>query len=130
MARKLKLYLDTSVLNYLFADHLPFEKKTTERLLPKRTHLLEVVVDYNLIPLDVTEEIEKLARVYIKAGAMNPQHKNDAFHIATATVFELEALVSWNMDHIVRLKTKEAVDKVNGKLGYPLIYICTPQEVV
>ena len=152
---KSELYLETSVINYLFADHLPLEKKITERLFdsinrgenegyisdlvidevlaapePKRTQLAEIVFGGTLHNLKVTEKTEKLAYQYIKAGAMTEKHKNDASHIAIATANNIEAIVSRNMDQIVRLSTKEVVDKVNEKLGYKPIYICTPREVI
>lgn len=152
---KSELYLETSVINYLFANHLPLEKRVTEKLFesikrgknkgyvsdlviseisaapePKRTQLLRVVFEEGLHSLPITEESERLSLDYIKAGAMSEKHKNDASHIAIATINHLEAIVSWNMDQIVRLSTKEVVDKVNEKLGYKPIYICTPREVV
>jgi hypothetical protein len=42
----------------------------------------------------------------------------------------MDALVSWNMSHIVKLKTKIMVNEINKKSGYPEIYICTPEEVL
>jgi len=147
---KSKLYLETSVINYLFADHLPLEKKVTKKLFesisrgkhegyiselvvdevlvapePKRSQMLEIIFSGFLQSLLVTEETEKLAHQY-----MTEKHKNDASHIAIATANGLEAIVSWNMDQIVRLSTKETVDRVNQKFGYKPIYICTPREVI
>ncbi|MEK7846508.1 MAG: hypothetical protein AAB257_06050, partial [Nitrospinota bacterium] len=88
--RKLKLYLDTSVLNFLFADDVPEFKKITEEFfeivkigkrfevyisdvvineitktndIKKRNSLLSIIEDYHLIrlPNDKDVEISKLA---------------------------------------------------------------------
>jgi len=42
----------------------------------------------------------------------------------------MDVLVSWNMEHIVKLKTVVEVNKLNKKLGYKIILIYTPEEVV
>jgi hypothetical protein len=41
----------------------------------------------------------------------------------------MEVLVSWNMEHIVKLKTIVGVNKINKQEGYSLILINTPEEV-
>lgn len=42
----------------------------------------------------------------------------------------IEAIVSWNFEHIVKLKTRVMVNGVNRLLGYHEIEICSPEEVV
>ena len=42
----------------------------------------------------------------------------------------MEVLVSWNMEHIVKLKTIVGVNKVNKESGYASILIITPEEVL
>jgi len=85
--RKLKLYLDTSVLNFYYADDSPEEKIITRELFreiksesyiafitstvleeiskaseQKQKPLLSLIEEYNLTPLEIDEEIENLAR--------------------------------------------------------------------
>lgn len=55
--------------------------------------------------------------------------RNDARHIALATVADLDALVSWNFRDMVNLKKKSIVHSVNAKFGYRLIDIISPLEV-
>jgi hypothetical protein len=51
----------------------------------------------------------ELAHKYIAEGAL-PQNKlEDAVHAATATVFEMDALISWNLKHLSNLKKMEMV---------------------
>lgn len=43
---------------------------------------------------------------------------------------DLDVIVSWNFEHIVKLKTKKAVTGINLLMGYREIEIYSPQEVI
>jgi len=51
-------------------------------------------------------------------------------YIATATINRADVLVSWNFKHIVNLERIHRYNAVNLKLGYPMIEIRTPTEVL
>jgi len=53
-----------------------------------------------------------------------------ALHIAMAVINGIEAIISWNFEHIVKLKTRIMVNGINRLLGYHEIEICSPEEVV
>ena len=67
---------------------------------------------------------------YIKEGIIPVKYQDDAFHIAIATVNNMDAILSWNFQHIVKLKTKREVVGINLIMGYRPIDIYTPWEVV
>lgn len=71
----------------------------------------------------------RLAEAYIAARLVKPSKRNDARHIALATVADLDAIVSWNFRDMVNLKKKNIVHSVNAKFGYRLIDIVSPLEV-
>ena len=58
------------------------------------------------------------------------KHRDDTYHIATATVNNMDAILSWNFQHIVKMKTKREVVGINLIEGYKPIDIYTPGEVV
>ena len=72
------------------------------------------------------EEVEILARAYVSRGIIPVKHIEDAIHIAIATVFSIDVLVSLNFKHIVKLKTKREVNVVNVLLGYNQLEIVEP----
>lgn len=72
------------------------------------------------------EEVEALAQEYVSRGIIPVNHIEDATHIAVATVFSVDVLVSWNFRHIVKLKTKREVNVVNVLLGYNQLEIVEP----
>jgi predicted nucleic acid-binding protein len=74
--------------------------------------------------------LAELAKEYIAAGVIGPAHLEDAQHIALATVTRVDALVSWNFKHIVNLDRVRGYNAVNFRLGYILLEIRTPQEVL
>ena len=154
--RKLKVYLETTVWNYLFADEIPDKKDKTIELFnmikeqefeifisdiviqelaetrqdEKRVDMLNKVREY--MPTELSNSLESitLAEQYIGRGIIPARYRNDAFHIAIAVVEDLDVVVSWNMSHIVRLKTKIEVNGLNKLNGYKEIEFCTPEEVI
>lgn len=54
----------------------------------------------------------------------------DCQHIAIATVEKVDVILSWNFKHIVNLEKIHGFNAVNLMLGYPLVEIRTPREVI
>ena len=154
--KKLKLYLETSVWNFLFADDAPEKMEITKQFFKKveegdytifiselalveinrtrderkRELLLESIVRYNPIEVVRSEEVYELAAKYINAKIIPDRYEEDAVHIAYGVINDLDVIVSWNMQHIVRLKTKLGVNGINKLEGYKEIEICTPEELL
>jgi predicted nucleic acid-binding protein len=149
----LKVYFETSVFNFVFADDSLVEKDITLKLFNKikdyEAYISEIVIReisrapefkkkqlFNLInkyefkELEFDRESEELAKWYIKEGVIPEKYEEDALHIAIASVNNLDVLISWNFSHIVKLKTKMRVAGIIRMLGYKEIEIVFPWEVV
>lgn len=72
----------------------------------------------------------QLAQTYCDRKIVPSDFKADAFHIAIATLWKADALVSYNFQHIVNLEIMVAVNKVNKELNLNEIFLCQPQEVI
>ena len=81
-----------------------------------------------LLPL--TAEIERIASEYIGHGAVPEGYPEDAYHIAIATINEVDYLLSWNFKHIVNYDKIKLFNSINLRLGYPMIEIRSPKEFV
>ncbi len=153
--RKLKLYLDTSVWNFFFADDAPRERDVTKDFFDliqrgyyevyisevvldeirdapetKKNQLLGLVEKCNPIELEVTSEVKDLAVKYIEKKIVPEKKENDALHVAIAAVNEVDALVSWNYHHLANLRKAELFNGANLEEGYlKRIEIVTPMEV-
>ncbi|KKM06867.1 hypothetical protein LCGC14_1739670 [marine sediment metagenome] len=71
-----------------------------------------------------------MAQNYIDDGVMTSKHIVDAQHIAIASVERVDVLVSWNFQQIVNLNRIRAFNSVNLKLGYSILEIRSPREVI
>jgi hypothetical protein len=96
----------------------------------KREKMKALVSGYGVVILPITEEIERLAALYVQEKAISPAWATDAAHIATATYNGLDFIVSLNFTHIVRPWTIEKVRMVNMREKYQAIGIYKPTEVL
>ena len=96
----------------------------------KREKMKNLISDYGVVILPVTEEIERLSALYIQERAITDAWAMDAAHIATATYNGLDFIVSLNFTQIVRPWTIERVRLVNMREKYQAIGIYKPLEVL
>ena len=151
---KLCLYLETTVFNYYFDANRDGHKDTvrlfeaigageyegyasgyvTDELRrtqePKRGNMLALIEKYGIKVLDYDTRVVNLAELYIENGVIPATHRLDSSHIAMATVYALDCIVSYNFAHINRAKTKIFATRVNRETGYSGIVICTSKEVL
>jgi predicted nucleic acid-binding protein len=150
-----KIYLETSIFNFVFADDAPDKKADTLKLFeeikkgkwkaytsdysvdelnraqePRRSKMRNVISQFNVEVLPYGIEIEKLADTYIAEKMIPQKYAEDALHIATASVHGLDVIVSWNFKHIVKVKTITLTESINLKFGYKRILINSPTEVI
>ena len=91
---------------------------------------LSSLPDSNVENVFLTEETETLAQSYIDDEVVSAKHMADAHHIAIASLERVDVVVSWNFQHIVNLDRIRAFNSVNLKLGYPILEIRSPREVI
>jgi predicted nucleic acid-binding protein len=150
----MKLYIETTVPNFLFADDAPEKKAATEKFfkwlkispdelylselvlaelsrapLPLRAKLLDAAARVDAIVLPITAEAEGLASRYIADGAIPARYRDDAVHVAIAVLNKLDVVVTWNMKHLANVRRIEAINRTNLIMGLGPIRIHTPEEV-
>jgi hypothetical protein len=64
-----------------------------------------------------------LANEFIQFGAIPKSEAEDAWHIAIATVNQIESLVSWNFKHIVNINPIRKIHQINLRHGFQAIEI-------
>lgn len=149
------LYLDTSVLNFFFEDKDLEKANSTRELFReirngkfnayiselvlreigktrglKRERLLSLINTYKIPWLEVTPECMELTEKYMGRKIFPSKYRDDGLHIAIATVHQIDVVVSWNLRHMVKLRTRREVKAINIVEGYKEIEICTPMEVI
>ncbi len=148
---KQRIYIDTSVVGGYFDKE--FEKAT--KGLFKRLENSEVIfvvsdlLDLELIKapknvrellhnysadkfqrVELTEDATKLANSYISENVVGKTSLEDCRHIALATINKVDVLASWNFKHIVNLDRIKGYNSVNLKLGYQMIEIRSPKDLI
>lgn len=156
--KKLRIYLDTSVINFLFADDAPEKRDITRRFFwgpiagyevlvsavvldeinrtrnhRHREKLLKKIKEYNLkeLPLEPRNDVTDLADAYIEAGVIPERKYEDALHVALCTIHSVDILASWNFEHLANINKERRILAVNQEKGYyyPL-RITTPMELM
>jgi predicted nucleic acid-binding protein len=152
--KKLRVYIDTSVISNLFGDDAPDQMDGSLRLWdecmagkydvfvspmvlleigncpePKRSWLHEKMNLIEFESLEETDEVRELAAEYVR-GVLKEKQIADCFHIAYAVAHDCDVIVSWNFDHIVNDKTKGKVKIVNATNRYKEIGIVSPDELL
>jgi hypothetical protein len=79
--------------------------------------------------LPVTRAVLALVTAYEARRILPKKFAADMTHIALATIAEVDAIVSWNFKHIVRLEKTRLFNAVNVELGYRALSIVSPREV-
>ncbi|MEI6704479.1 MAG: type II toxin-antitoxin system VapC family toxin [Deltaproteobacteria bacterium] len=154
----LKIYLDTSVINFLFAEDAPDFKRVTidffEHYVRRKVYqvyvsevvileieqtsdenqkerLLNVIAEFDLRVLPLTDEANKLALLYLAERILPEKKLDDARHIALTTVNQIDILLSWNFKHLANINKQLAVKVINEREGYyyPML-LTNPMEVL
>ena len=146
-----RVYIDTSVVGGQFdieflADTIPFFDAVERgvfviivsdlleaELLRAPQHVQEFFKSLPRKQIEIvrlTKEAAELADQYISAKVVGPTSRADCQHIAMATVAKADVLVSWNFKHIVNLDRIRGYNGINYQLGYTMIEIRTPKEII
>jgi predicted nucleic acid-binding protein len=148
--KKLKIYLDTSVIGGCFDEEFEIDsKKLIKEIISGEK--LGVVSEVTLRELSkapmqvrnyfisfkdiletviITEEADILSEEYLKAGVVSRTFKDDTLHIAAAVINKVDILVSWNFKHIVNYNKITMFNSVNILNGYQQLQIFSPKEVL
>ena len=79
--------------------------------------------------ITLSAEAVELADAYLNHNVLTQNYRDDARHIAIATVAGADLLVSWNFKHIVHFEKIQRFNAVNIEMGYKPILIYSPREV-
>ncbi len=89
---------------------------------------LELLRDFPL--LEVSEAVQNLAAQFLAKSNLPPKAADDAIHIAVATVYGLDYLLTWNCKHIANAQIQKKLGQISFDAGYELPTICTPYELM
>ena len=153
--KKLKLYLDTSVVSHLDAPDTPEKMADTLTLWeelkarkydvvisdvvleeigrcgkPKQTLMDTKLAEVEPFIAKKNQEATELANEYIKKQILSQKSFDDCMHIALSVINHCDYLVSWNFRHLVNIHTLTGVKVVNALNNYQEIWIVSPNMLI
>jgi len=94
---------------------------------PKRERCLDLV---NPLPLlDVTEEVLGIAEAYQAERLMPRQPAADSIHLAVASLYRMDYLLTWNCQHIANANKTRHLEVINLRLHLGLPMLVTPHQL-
>ena len=155
MNKKLKIYLDTSVVSYLLQEDVPEKMEITNQLWelfklgqfeiylsnvtmkeisrcpePKRSQLVCRLDDIEYTLVEVADNAQDIAEQLIAMEILPPKCYDDCQHIAAAVECGCDCIVSWNFKHIVNIRTIRGVRAITNLKGYKPIEILNPSVLL
>ena len=145
----LRVYADTSVFGGCFDKEFDDESRTFfEQVSAGKFVLLvsdltvrelenaprEVREFYSALTgyesVSATHECHDLRDAYLRADVVGRASADDALHVAIATVYRADIIVSWNFKHIVQRRRIHGFEAVNTLMDYRPPDIFSPREII
>lgn len=153
--KKLKVYLDTSIISHLDQQDAPEKMQETQRLWQllrqgkynvyisdiviaeinqcqqiKRDILIDYLNQIDYFVFSTSESTVNLAEKFIDFGILKQKSFDDCRHIAAAILAGCDIITSWNFKHIVNVKTVRGVRTITTLEGYKDLLIYPPSILI
>lgn len=79
--------------------------------------------------LDVTTQTDAIAELYIMHKVMPSPVSGDASHLAIASLFEADVLLTWNLRHLANPSKVEHIAAINRRIGLVTPLIVSPEAL-
>lgn len=80
--------------------------------------------------LDLTTEVDGLAKAIMDSGLLPPRAARDAIHIAVSSFHKVDLLLTWNCKHIANGAIMKELSEIVTSCGYEIPVLCTPEELM
>jgi len=150
---KKTVYLDATIPNFMYdqreeaeifvnvtktwwnEERQYFEIWTSEATLyevragdyPHKAQALTFALQLQLLPPD--KEIFEIAQTYIDHYVMPQSLKGDALHLAYASFYKMDFLLTWNCNHLANANKKQHIAILNTRLHLAVPEIITPLQL-
>ena len=94
---------------------------------PRKTEILEFVLQIS--QLEPVEEIKEIVAYYLEHHLMPQVASGDAVHLAYASYYKIDFLLTWNCNHLANANKKRHIRVINSRLGLFSPELITPLEL-
>ncbi len=150
---KEKVYLDSTIPSYYFDEREPlgtfteitrkwwsemsgyYDLYISDAVLqepsngnyPRKTEIIQLVSTIPLLPS--VSDLEIIVEFYISNYVMPRSLVGDALHLAHASYFDIQYLLTWNCNHLANATKRKHIRVINARLGLSTPEIVTPLEL-
>lgn len=147
------IYLDTTIPSYLFDDReelktfvkvtqqwwteerqqfdLYLSEETMVELnngdYPNKSKVLESISGIKI--LAANQRVAEIVKTYVEHYLMPKNVEGDAIHLAYASFYRLDFLLTWNCNHLANANKKQHIQVINSRLGLHVPEIVTPLQL-
>lgn len=94
---------------------------------PNKKEKLALLQDIEI--LEINHSIEEIVEVYISNFVMPKDNLGDALHLATASYFKMDYLLTWNCQHLANANKRAHIRRINERLKIFTPELVTPYEL-
>lgn len=95
---------------------------------PKRPAKIDMVSD--LPRLEINDSVEEIVEVYISNTLMPSDQIGDALHLALASYYKMDFLLTWNCVHLANANKQLHIRRINERLRLFTPELVTPLELI
>jgi hypothetical protein len=95
---------------------------------PNRSKTVELIGGIEVLPVD--DAIRAISEEYMAEFVMPRGDMGDAVHLAVASHFKMDFLLTWNCRHLSNANKTRHIHAVNGRLGLSTPIITTPMQLI
>ena len=133
------VYLDTTIPSYFFDErenlklHIDATKKwwNEERenfdILISEETIAKIQSEIQILPYE--PQIIEIAQIYLENYLMLRVLKGDALHLAYASFYKIDFLLTWNCNHLANANKRKHIRVINTRLNLAIPDIITPLEL-
>ena len=150
---KEKVYLDSTIPSYYFDDReslssfiaitrkwwsemsASYDLFVSDAVLqelnaanyPRKEEIVRFAAKIPLLPS--AQDLDHIVEFYVDNYIMPKSLVGDALHLAYASYYDIQYLLTWNCNHLANANKKRHIRVINGRLGLPTPEIVTPLEL-
>jgi predicted nucleic acid-binding protein len=147
------IYLDTTIPSYLFdereelktfvkitqqwwtEERQQFDLYLSEETMvelnngdyPNKAKVLESISGIKI--LAANQRVAEIVKTYVEHYLMPKNVEGDAIHLAYASFYRLDFLLTWNCNHLANANKKRHIQVINSRLGLHVPEIVTPLQL-
>lgn len=95
---------------------------------PKRQAKMDMVS--GLPRLEINDAVEEIVEVYISNTLMPRDQLGDALHLAVASYYKIDFLLTWNCVHLANANKQVHIRRINERLRLFTPELVTPLELI